>query len=297
MSKNNNQLVFRRKNGNTRRIERTVEEPVSEPVTVNSQGSSQVSDIVNLPSGVIHSTFNYKLFRPHHLNREINPNNLNKIKNELKKNNLLYVNPIVVDRAGQIYDGGHRFQAAMDLGLEVFFTISDDLDAKDIASLNTATKPWRIEDFLEYHCNRGVQSYIDFREIYNAMMPGKKKGMTQAFLLGCSVCSSNGKEKGGVNAFKEGKFTFDKRAHLLRVLHHAKEFEFIHDKWSSSSFLRAIGLMFKTKGYDPKRMIHNSRQRANHFQPVTSAGAYLDILEKIYNFRRSEENHIRFVRR
>jgi len=247
--------------------------------------------------GVIYKTDDYAIFKVHRLNDHITPQNLKKIKNSISSNNLTHLYPIKINRSGEILDGHHRYKVCKDLGLSIYFMVSDQFSVRDIARVNTAARVWKLADYLDYYCQAGHQSYIDFRDVYDTLLSSDGRrgrvGLTKLINMSCSVCSS----EGPMTAFKDGKFTFDKKGHLIKVLRHAREFEFIHKEWTSGAFLGAISLALSTKGYDPVKMLRNARKRANYFFPVTTTKDYIDILEPIYNFNTSEKHRLIFRRR
>lgn len=57
---------------------------------------------------MINVTTSYGLFKKHPLNREIDEQNLNKIIQSIKHQNLLNIQPILVNENYEVVDGQHR---------------------------------------------------------------------------------------------------------------------------------------------------------------------------------------------
>ena len=55
----------------------------------------------------------------------------------IKKNNLLRVNPIIVDRKMNVIDGQHRLEACKILKEGIYYMLDDHISQADIAALTT----------------------------------------------------------------------------------------------------------------------------------------------------------------
>jgi len=66
-------------------------------------------------------TKDYSIFKKHESNRGIDQNNLKKIVNSIKAEDLLAFRPILVDAQMRVIDGQHRLEAARLLDLDVYY--------------------------------------------------------------------------------------------------------------------------------------------------------------------------------
>ena len=98
-------------------------------------------------------TRDYDRFKLLNLNRSLDRNHINKIKDSIVKNGYLMSNPIIVNKDMEILDGQHRFVALKDMGLEVPYEVIDK-DYGTIIDLNTTAKSWTVEDYVNYYCQK-----------------------------------------------------------------------------------------------------------------------------------------------
>ena len=83
--------------------------------------------------GVIFQTKNYRWFKKTRGNREINQSHVLTIKKSIAAKDLNL--PIFVTEDGDIREGHHTFEARKELGLAVYYIITESKDALDMAYL------------------------------------------------------------------------------------------------------------------------------------------------------------------
>ena len=98
-------------------------------------------------------TKDYDRFKLLNLNRSLDRNHINKIKDSIVKNGYLMSNPIIVNKDMEILDGQHRFVALKDMGLDVPYEVIDN-GYDTIIDLNTTAKSWTVEDYVNYYCQK-----------------------------------------------------------------------------------------------------------------------------------------------
>ncbi len=112
----------------------------------------------------VKKTKRYDIFIMHENNRPIDLNNLKKIKNSIKLNNMLEFRPIMCNSKMQILDGQHRFIAARELDLEVYYQIKEDAVDEDMILLNDCQKRWLISDYINYHASKGSLAHAKLKK-------------------------------------------------------------------------------------------------------------------------------------
>jgi hypothetical protein len=142
-----------------------------------------IDDVLSQSSeySTIYETFNYDLFGRIKANRDIVQNNLNKITESLKTKQIKEACVIVGydpspkdGRPLRIIEGQHRYEACMDLGLPVPYTIRKDFDINDLNKslsdvelLNTASETWDVSSFMISKATLGDQNYINYNNLKN----------------------------------------------------------------------------------------------------------------------------------
>lgn len=109
---------------------------------VNSNGIKVV--------GRIYETYDYDTFRFEVVNRNIDENQVSRLKKTLKENGS-FISPIVVAKDRTIIDGQHRYHALKELGLPVRFILGEETGdlQQDIIKTNNMRKNWSFTDYLE----------------------------------------------------------------------------------------------------------------------------------------------------
>ena len=129
----------------------------------------------------IYETTNYDLFGRIKANRDIVANNLKKITESLKTKQIKEACVIVGfdpqpsdGKPLRIIEGQHRYEACMNLGLPVPFTIRRDFDMtelskslSDVELLNTASETWDVSSFMISKATLGDESYINYNNLKN----------------------------------------------------------------------------------------------------------------------------------
>jgi len=114
----------------------------------------------------IYETENYNKFNFINVNRKISREHVNHLKKSILTNNMLHAKPIVVDQQLNIIDGQHRFIAAKELGVKIYYAIVNGYE-EDIISLNANQRSWQTIDYVQYYAKKGINSYINALDLIN----------------------------------------------------------------------------------------------------------------------------------
>ena len=110
-------------------------------------------------------TNDYNLFKFNEFNRKISRSHVEHFKKILIISNLLEIYPIVCNKDMEIIDGQHRFMACKELGIEIAYSVHEELRDKDIIALNSVSAPWKNDDYIGYYCKKGVEPYLRLRDL------------------------------------------------------------------------------------------------------------------------------------
>jgi len=242
----------------------------------------------------IHKTSDLNQFKLLKANRTINEDHVKSLARSLEENNLLAVNPIIVDDNLQVIDGQHRLAAAKRLGIPVYYVVirADELKSEDaIRKLNAYQRTWTFVDFAKSWANKGKEDY----KVLIAFSEGS--GMTYplaAALLG----GNSGKQR---TLFRRGDFK-------------ARDIEFatrVAEKWrvmkeyvpenarNRGAFLSALTHIVRNfPDLDWKRMEDKAKElraKGNTY-PVSGdvfTKDWLRSLEDLYNHKLGENSAMR----
>jgi hypothetical protein len=143
------------------------------------------------------------------LNRPIKNNHVRKLRAKIATwgmlFNLLVIETDIFTGTMTLYiaDGQHRFNACVDLGIEIPY-VKIRLDSKEkiakiIASINSGSMPWTLDDYMHAWSKIGIDSYIIIKK------KRESSGiMTSALISFYSLNVSGGRS---TSRFKDGEFT------------------------------------------------------------------------------------------
>lgn len=107
----------------------------------------------------IKSTKNYKMFKTIDGNRGLNRKYLSRLSESISNNNLLALNPIIVNKNMEVLDGQHRLKAAEIMGIDIYYVVSDNGGLPEVQMLNSNVRGWTITDFLNSHLRLHKKDY------------------------------------------------------------------------------------------------------------------------------------------
>jgi disulfide oxidoreductase YuzD len=115
----------------------------------------------------IHVTTDYNDFKGIVSNREVNKSHVRKLAESIRKKNLLFIRPVIVNEKMQVIDGQHRLAACELLGAPVHYILCPELTKEDIAILNTAQKNWTRLDFINFCALEGIAEFKELSKLIN----------------------------------------------------------------------------------------------------------------------------------
>jgi hypothetical protein len=68
--------------------------------------------------------------------------------------------PIIVNKDLLIIDGQHRFAAAEELGIPIYYIIDPDASEREIQTRNVQMKSWKMTDHLHFHSSQNDHYYF-----------------------------------------------------------------------------------------------------------------------------------------
>jgi hypothetical protein len=160
-------------------------------------------------------------------NRErITQSHVERLKESISARNLLDMRPIVVNENMEVMDGQHRLMAAKELGCAIYYEVKKDMKSEDIILMNI-TKPWGINDFMNFFIKQGKQDYIELEKFIN-----KNKITLRIALSLLQGDSDDSKHK-----FKIGKFKFNQDLKQDHIDYCWETIEYIKRMNGSSQFI------------------------------------------------------------
>lgn len=229
-------------------------------------------------------TDDYATFKRLAGNRKVDHSHVKKLKESIKTFDLRI--PIIVNDKYEVIDGQHRLQARTELKLPVYYIISEGLGIHETQKANLNNKNWTHVDFMNcyvslnyYHYKR----YKEFKEKY-----GFDHNTTVSLLTGAKVGVRN-------DDFNKGEFMItdlDAATEMAEKIHQVAPF---YKGFRRRGFVFAMITCFKNPSYVHDEFIQKIEYQSSKMVDCTTVELYLRLIEEIYNYKRKQEDKIRFL--
>lgn len=146
----------------------------------------------------------YEVFKMMDGNRPINRRKVDKIKEDVSNGlNLFPYCPVIVfekDELLFVVDGQHRFTASFELGLPIYYVVSEELNLYQIATMNSKQDKWTDNNFLNCYIELGNESYVVLKKLCDKHKIGI--AVTSELLMNGNFQ----RKKAIIETFREGSF-------------------------------------------------------------------------------------------
>lgn len=237
----------------------------------------------------IFETYNYNQFSQLEGNRIINKLHVDRLKRSFKKKYLL--SPINVNNKFEIIDGQHRFNAAKELKLPIYYYISDNSKLEDVHILNTNMKNWRKEDYLNAYCEIGNQNYIQFKEFMDEF-PDFGINSCQAILS--NTTNTHSMVNSNFKSFQEGGFLIKNYNNAVEMANNIMMVKPYYEGYYRLTFVRAMIGVMKVKEYNHSKFIQKLSKQNGLMKNCLNVGQYKLMIEEIYNRHSRNPISLRF---
>lgn len=164
----------------------------------------------------IKTSTDYKKFQIMGGNRVINVNHVNQLKREMEYDpELAVAEPILVNEHMFIVDGQHRFTAAKELGLPIYYIVKPGATVETAARMNITQRRWTMDDFAKSYADRGREDYIEMLRI-KKMYPRFNNSLLVLILSG-------GRQNNSTDTFRRGDFKIANKEGALEQLEMLKQ--------------------------------------------------------------------------
>jgi hypothetical protein len=238
--------------------------------------------------GEIFETKDYSIFKFRDDNRVINNNHVKKLANRMKENGWLASSVVTINGSGDVIDGQHRVKGAMSVGCPVRYKVVRGAGTDEMTSLNTLQRNWSPFDHLHKFVVRGNPSYITFQNFVNDFPEFKYTEV--AMFLSNSLNSVNR------DTFEGGRYTIkDATKARLWATQIRSLKQYFAKYYNKAIFVRAmIKIMANKPEFVFEDFFHKVQLRPNMLVPCGTVEQYIEMVESIYNYRRSDKVNLRF---
>lgn len=188
--------------------------------------------------------------------------------------------PIIVNEKFEIIDGQHRFHAASELKHPVHFIKIPGLGLPDVQRLNSNSKNWALNDYLQSYLDLGKKNY----QVYADFMDEFGFQHEQNFILLTNGNLGHTRRPD----FQRGKLRIsaDQLAWgsvaAQRIIDIGSKFEKERDCTGARYFVAACCKAFNVKRYRHDHMMKKLIAKRNPLLPQASLQDYTRMLEDVY---------------
>ena len=235
---------------------------------------------------IVQSTINYKQFKLDSANRVINQDHLMSLYDAISAKNLLREFPIVVDRNMTVLDGQHRLKAAESLEVPIYFIVSDRASIDDIASTNSNTAKWKMQDYFHRWCASGNIEYLKLKKFWD-------KYNFLKLSLAANLCHY-GDRKGMTVNFKHGLYRCNDVPFAIKVAEALLDFSKYPNVtfFGHTPFVYAVSNLMANANYDHAFMMERFKSQSTKLVPCVKSEDYIKLLGEIYNYRTHLQNRV-----
>jgi hypothetical protein len=237
--------------------------------------------------GEIFETKDYSIFKLDE-NRDFIPSHFKNIKKNMEDKGWLRTSIVTINEKGVIIDGQHRFEAAKETNSPVHYRVCEGAGVEEMTEMNSLQKNWSIYDHLNRWSNTGNKNYITFKE-FTKEFPMYKYTEIGMFL---SNSTSSVKRR----TFESGNYIVKDVQKGKLWANQLKELKPYGSKfYNRSIFVRAmIKIMSNKPEFSFDEFLHKVRLRPMNFFSCGTVDQYIEMIESIYNYRRSNKVNLRF---
>jgi ParB-like nuclease domain len=241
---------------------------------------------------IIQKTDDYSIFKYIGFNREKNKNHIDSLKKILQKENLLHLHPILLNEKMEVVDGQHRLEAAKELGLEIFYIVSN-LSYDHILNSNLFQKRLSLNDVIKFFSLKDklpdyilLQDYITILSLNPKSIVGLIFGNSSRHIF---------------DFIKKGSFKFPSDMKLIEKLTNSflKFVNFCKEKrvapfsmFSTSNFTISYRNLILLSNFNEEIFFSKLELRWFDLKPQLNAKEWTRQLIGIYNWKNQNPIHV-----
>tara|TARA_R110002126_G_scaffold56834_1_gene151455 strand:- start:1033 stop:1770 length:738 start_codon:yes stop_codon:yes gene_type:complete len=236
----------------------------------------------------IKKTKDYFLFNQLKGNRSVNIINKNRLIKSFKKRYL--VCPIIVNENFEIIDGQHRFEAAKELNLPIFYFVVPSYGVEEVQVLNSNQKNWSTDDYVEGYVDMGKTDYAIYRDFRNKY----EFPVTQTMEILRDKKSGGTDTTNATIEFRNGDFKVRNINKSTKIFEDINSLKYIYEGYKRTSFVAAMITLLNKDEFSINEFLTKLSFQKTKLVDCTNVSNYIILIEQIYNFKRKQKLNLRF---
>lgn len=233
-------------------------------------------------------TNNYRLFKMDARNRVVVPEHVDELARSIQQKNLLHLYPIIVDTSYTVIDGQHRLHAAEQLGVPIYYLVSQQITILDVPTITDKVKTWSSSDYLHYYCVQGKPEYIAVRELWRRF-PFLTLNHVYQLSARQDITEMH-------QAFRAGTYVANTREFCVRVAEAVLDLKAYVDFYNHSPLVRALSNLLGNDEYRHERFMQKMKYLSRRLVKCPDAQSYIACINEIYNYKALPESRVELKR-
>lgn len=233
----------------------------------------------------IQKTTDYGLFLMHERNRPVRESvRYKRLRTSMEKYGFLPYPIHCVPNGGsriKIIDGHRRFTVATELGLPVYYILSDrEMDANlEPSDVSCAQEAWNPTDYINTH----KEKHPDIAELDDFCKRHRLSISIASVLL--SGLTSSGGNSNIRHDIESGQFKIRERKYAEVIAMTCNELSKINKCAMTRFFISALSKCIRVKDFNVSVFVEKARKAPSLFTKQGGIQEYLATIESVYNYR------------
>lgn len=240
--------------------------------------------------GNVYETYNYDMFKTLEGNRETNKVHIGKLINSMEE--IYLVSPIIVNSRMEIIDGQHRYEAAKAIDLPIRYIIDQNAGLRAVQLLNSRSKDWGFDDYLNSYVKLGYNEYIIYKEFKDKH--NLSHSICRALLHAKDGGSVGGEQYNKGQMFKDGRLEIRRLEFAEKIAAFIIECSEFYKLSTGYSFAAAIMTLSENKDFDFDIFKSKLKTQQGKMYPCNNIKQTIELIESIYNYRNRNKVNLRF---
>jgi hypothetical protein len=236
------------------------------------------------PDLVVSVTTDYGMFIRHDGNRKISDLNLKRLIKSMSKKTL--IRPIIVNEKFEVIDGQHRLAALEKLQQPVYYVKIYGYGLPEMQILNSVSKNWTADDFMESYIDLGYEDYKKYKEFKMRYGWGHTETIMVITNKKHKICT--GKD------FNTGEF---KIGDYQLAVDNAEKIEMVKQFYSGykrRNFIYAMLRLFENSNYNHSVFLGKLSYQSASLVDCVTTEQYILLIEDIYNYKNKNKVSLRY---
>lgn len=231
-------------------------------------------------------TNDYSIFKFTNLNRQVNQAHVRKIKKELERDNYFHLKPVICNGDMEIISGQHRFHAAKEMGLDIYYVVDPNVSYEFILNDNSVQRTNSLTDVINFWSRKDKkESYVQL-EKYIAQTGMSAKAI-MALLFGSHGATITNLLRSGDFIMPSDKTLMDKIVEsYLRFIDscHQKHIKPL-SMFEGAQFAHGFRALVIHEEFDVEKFFKKVEEKWYEIKPQINHTAWSKLLLNIYNYR------------